>query len=285
MAETLKRTFMHVPGVGPHTERRLWTEGTLFWEDHFAGREYRSLPPSLCRRLDEHLQESFDALAMGDARHFESLLPAGEVWRIYPEFCESVAFLDIETTGLHATADEITVIGLFDGEETKVFVKGVNLADFAEEIGKYTLVVTFNGRRFDVPFIRRVFGNLPPWQAHLDLRYPLNKLGYSGGLKAIEARLGLEREGFLSGVDGFLAILLWREYEAGNRRALDTLVRYNLEDVVNLQHLAAVTYNQALARLPIPVEPILVPPKWNVDVPFDPDLIQWLIRRVRRFPA
>lgn len=272
----LKRTFMHVPGIGYVTEQRLWTQGILSWQDYFASRGYRSLPPSLCQRLDEHLEESVNALAMGHARHFESLLPAGEVWRIYPEFSESVAFLDIETTGLYAGADHITLIGLFDGERTKVFIKGANLADFAEEIRKYALIVTFNGKRFDLPFIRRVFGDLPSHQAHIDLRYPLKKLGYTGGLKAIEAQLGLEREGALKGVDGFLAVLLWKEYEAGNERALDTLIRYNLEDVVNLQHLADVAYNQALARLPIVVEPIPVHAKWNVDVPFDPDLIQRL---------
>jgi hypothetical protein len=79
-------------------------------------------------------------------------------------------------------------------------------------------------------------------------------------------------------MDGFMAVLLWKEYERGNQEALDTLIRYNLEDVVNLQHLAAVAYNQAVARLPIAVEPIPVCPKWNVDVPFDPDLIQRLRR-------
>ena len=282
VTDTLKQTFIHVPGVGPLTEQRLWREGILSWEDYFAGKSYRLLPPSLCQRLDEHLEESVDALALGHARHFETLLPAGEVWRIYPEFSKSVAFLDIETTGLFAGANDITVIGLFDGEKTKVFIRGVNLADFAEEIGKYALIVTFNGKQFDLPFIRRVFGELPPHQAHIDLRYPLRKLGYTGGLKAIEAQLGLEREGVLKGVNGFLAVLLWKEYEAGNERALDTLIRYNLEDVVNLQHLADFAYNQALARLPIAADPIPVHLKWNVQVPFDPDLIQRLMGWVER---
>ena len=278
----LKRTFSHVPGIGPATERRLWTDGILCWEDYFASVGYRSLPPTLCWRLDEHLEESINALAVGNARHFESLLPAGEMWRIYPEFNRSVAFLDIETTGLYPDADEITVIGLFDGEKAKVFIKGVNLADFAEEIERYSLIVTFNGRRFDVPFIRRSFGDLPPHQAHIDLRYPLRKLGYAGGLKAIEAQFGLEREGALEGVSGVMAILLWREYKAGNKRALDTLIRYNMEDVVNLRYLIEVAYNQAVARLPIMVEPIPVHQKWNLDIPFDPDLIQKLRSEVER---
>jgi len=239
------------------------------------------VPLTIRDRLAEHLDESVKALAAGHAHHFEMLLPSGELWRLYPEFGEKVAFLDIETTGLYPGADVITLIGLFDGQDTKVFIRGINLEEFAEEIGKYSLIVTFNGKRFDIPFIRRTLGELPPYQAHIDLLYPLRRLGYRGGLKAIEAQLGLEREGALKEADGFLAVLLWREYQRGNRPALDTLVRYNLEDVVNLQYLADVAYNEAVARLPIKLEPLPVHGKFAVDIPFDPDLIHYLRRLTR----
>jgi len=208
-------------------------------------------------------------------------LPPGELWRLYPEFSEKIAFLDIETTGLYLGADVITLIGLFDGQDTKVFIRGINLEEFAQEIKKYSLIVTFNGKRFDIPFIRRTLGELPPYQAHIDLLYPLRKLGYRGGLKAIEAQLGLEREGALKEADGFLAVLLWHEYQQGNKPALDTLIRYNLEDVVNLQYLADVAYNEAVARLPIKVESLPVHGKFVVDTPFDPDLIHYLRQLTR----
>ena len=64
----------------------------------------------------------------------------------------------------------------------------------------------------------------------------------------------------------------------GNRQALDTLVRYNLEDVVNLQYLADIAYNEAVAKLPIKVEPLPVHSKFVGDIPFDPDLIHHLRR-------
>lgn len=70
-------------------------------------------------------------------------------------------------------------------------------------------------------------------------------------------------------VDGLLAVLVWREYERGSTTALDTLVRYNLEDVVNLQYLADVAYNEALAKLPIRVEPLAVRSKHAVGTPFE----------------
>ena len=274
----LKHTFMHVPGIGQATEQKLWSRGFASWEDYLNNREHCSLPPNLHYLLVEHLEKSVNALTMSHARHFEMRLPAGEMWRLYREFGQRVAFLDIETTGLYPGADVITVIGLFDGQRTKVFVRGINLPEFAQEIKQYSLIVTFNGKRFDLPFIRRTLGELPDYQAHLDLLYPLRKLGYRGGLKSIEAQLGLEREGALKEANGFMAILLWREYQRGNRAALDTLVRYNLEDVVNLQYLADLVYNEALAKLPISVESLPIHPKYEVDTPFDPDLIHYLRR-------
>ena len=277
----LRHTFLHVPGIGYATEHKLWTKGFLSWEDYFNNSAYCPVPLSIRDRLDEHLHESVKALAAGHARHFEMQLPPGELWRLYPEFTEKVAFLDIETTGLYLGTDAITLIGLFDGQKTKVFIKGINLEEFTQEIRKYSLIVTFNGKRFDIPFIRSTLGELPPYQAHIDLLYPLRRLGYRGGLKAIEAQMGLEREGALKEVHGFLAVLLWREYQQGNRAALDTLVRYNLEDVVNLQYLADVAYNEAVARLPIKVEPLPVHEKFAVDTPFDPDLIHHLRQLTR----
>jgi len=208
-------------------------------------------------------------------------LPPSQVWRLYPDFRDRVAFLDIETTGLFPGADAITLIGLFDGLKTKVFIRGINLDEFAREIEKYSLIVTFNGKRFDIPFIRRTFGELPGYQAHIDLLYPLRRLGYRGGLKSIEVQLGLEREGALKEVDGFIAVLLWREYERGNKAALDTLVRYNLEDVVNLRYLADVVYNEAIAKLPIRVAALPAPSKYRLNTPFDPDLI----RRLRQLTS
>lgn len=276
----LRHTFLHLPGIGHVTEQKLWAQGFLSWEDYLAKTGQCSLPLAVRSKVGQHLEESARALAAGHARYFEIRLPPGETWRLYSEFSQKVAFLDIETTGLYPSAEAITLIGLFDGRATKVFIRGVNLHEFAHEIRRYSLIVTFNGKRFDIPFIRRTFGELPDYQAHIDLLYPLRKLGYRGGLKSIEVQLGLEREGALKEVDGFLAVLLWREYERGSRAALDTLVRYNLEDVVNLQYLADIAYNEALARLPISLSALPVHPKYRVDTPFDPDLIHHLRRLI-----
>jgi hypothetical protein len=205
---------------------------------------------------------------------------ASDAWRLYADFRDQAAFVDIETTGLLSGSDAITVIGLFDGKTTKAFIQGINLEDFAEEVQKYSLLVTFNGKRFDLPFICNVFGDLPGFQGHLDLLYPLRRLNYRGGLKSIEKQVGLEREGSLQQMDGYLAVLLWKEYQHGNKAALDTLVRYNLEDVVNLQYLADMVYNQSSAHFPIDICPLPAPAKYYLDMPFDSELVDYLTDKV-----
>jgi uncharacterized protein len=278
----IRHTFLHVPGIGPATEHRLWATGFATWEDYFQQCHQCTLAPAKRDMITNCLEESVLALNKEDYHYFEALLPSGEMWRLYGELRGKTAFVDIETNGLYAGPNAITLIGLFDGLETKVFIQGINLKEFNNEIKKYQLIVTFNGKRFDVPFIRCVLGDLPAGQAHLDLMYPLRRLGYRGGLKSIEAQLGIGREGILRQVDGFMAVLLWCEYKKGNKAALDTLVRYNLEDVVNLQYLADKVYNTSIARLPILVDSLPDPEKYCLDdMPFDEDLVDYLLRQVQ----
>ena len=55
-------------------------------------------------------------------------------------------------------------------------------------------------------------------------------------LKVVERILGIDRK--LQGVDGYIAVQLWWEYVNNNdKRALQTLLDYNKEDVVNLKVL------------------------------------------------
>lgn len=43
---------------------------------------------------------------------------------------------------------------------------------------------------------------------------------------------------------GFFAVLLWQEFQqTGNIKALETLLVYNIEDVVNLETLMVLAYN------------------------------------------
>jgi hypothetical protein len=116
-------------------------------------------------------------------------------------------------------------------------------------VDAYRLLVTYNGKCFDVPFIRQSMGVVLR-QPHIDLRYVLRSLGYSGGLKGCERKLGIER-GDLADVDGFFAVILWEDYlKSGNPRSLETLLAYNIQDVVNLETLLVIAYNLKIGSTP-----------------------------------
>jgi hypothetical protein len=243
----LRKTFCHVPGVGLKAEQQLWAAGVVSWDAIAVAGE--ALSARRRERIARHLEESDRQLANKNPSFFAATLPAGEHWRLYPAFRESVAYLDIETTGLGGPGDHITTIALYDGRTIRYYVHGRNLADFARDIQEYKLLVTYNGKCFDLPFLRTAFG-LPLAQPHIDLRYLLASLGYKGGLKGCERRLGLDR-GDLAAVDGFFAVLLWREFQRhGNAAALETLLAYNIRDVVNLEPLLVQAYNLRVAQTP-----------------------------------
>jgi uncharacterized protein YprB with RNaseH-like and TPR domain len=253
----LRKTFCHVPGVGIKAEQQLWAAGAVSWDA--IAEAGKALGPRRRERLARHLEESHRQLADNNPAFFAATLPAGEHWRLYPEFRESVAYLDIETTGLGGPGDHITTIALYDGRTIRHYVHGRNLAEFARDIGSYKLLVTYNGKCFDLPFLRTAFG-IPLDQPHIDLRYVLASLGYKGGLKGCERRLDLDR-GDLADVDGFFAVLLWRDFQRnGNPEALETLLAYNIRDVVNLEPLLVKAYNFKAAQTPFGSAVALDPP-------------------------
>jgi hypothetical protein len=115
--------------------------------------------------------------------------------------------------------------------------------------------------------------------AHIDLQYALQRLGYVGGLKEIQEQFGFRRDGALSHLDGRCAIWLWEEHEKGNKKALDTLLRYNLEDAVVLQSLAEAVYNESCSKLPVQVEELRPRKLPKVDIPYDEELLRKMGKR------
>jgi len=243
----LKNTFCHFPGIGLSTERRLWDFGVQCWEDLFSA-DIANLSRKRRDSLADHVKESLEHFEKSNSKYFAELLPSDQQWRLFPDFRDGVAYLDIETTGL-SDNDQITTIAVYDGESIFTYVQGQNLNRFKEDIKKYSVIVTYNGKCFDVPFLQRHF-KITINQAHIDLRFVLRSLGHRGGLKECERRLGIDR-GDLIGVDGFFAVLLWRDFKTNkNQKALETLLAYNIQDVVSLETLMTIAFNKKLKDTP-----------------------------------
>ncbi len=250
----LEHTFVHLPGVGGTTERRLWDQGIIRWADAlcadacpagFSGERWTLS----CRALEESMR----SLKRGDYRHFAQGLSSAEHWRAWRDFRHRVAYLDIETTGC-ARYDQVTVVGIYDGNRTTCFIAGDNLDRLPEALARYSMLVTYNGASFDLPFLRQRFPGLTIDQIHVDLMHVLRRLNLRGGLKAIERRVGLARDDDIAHLDGWDAVRLWREWQRGNRASLDLLVRYNTADIENLEHLAEMAYTGLRASLCLPCD-------------------------------
>lgn len=154
----------------------------------------------------------------------------------------SDAYLDIETTGLAPWYAGLTVIGLYlvNGSRKRMVqlvgeeITGDSLLESLEGADK---IYTYNGRRFDLPFIHGALGiDLESIFHHHDLMFDCWRCNLRGGFKAVEQQLGISRQ--LKGITGLDAVRLWWRYRNDDDQdALKTLLEYNREDVMNLEVL------------------------------------------------
>lgn len=229
-------------------ERALWERGCLTWADALNG--INDLPFGAASRdiVRMVLNKSQEALETKEHQFFTKALGSGQAWRAWPSFRSECVYLDIETDGGQA-GNSITTIGIYNGSEFECFIKGQNLENFRDRISEFGMIVTFFGLGFDIPMILKRYPKIVLDHIHLDLCPTLREVGLKGGLKKIEKELGIARGADTDGLNGRDAIYLWRRYErGGDERALETLIAYNREDVVNLEALAQIAYDRMLAQ-------------------------------------
>ena len=152
------------------------------------------------------------------------------------------AYLDIETTGFSRYYCDLTVIGiaLENGRKCRVIQlleDSLTEKRLLKALKSVDEIYSYNGSRFDLPFIEAKLGiELKECFKHTDLMYDCWRHNLKGGLKVVEQLLGINRK--LTGVDGYMAVKLWYDYvDNNNTQALQTLLAYNQEDVVNLRVL------------------------------------------------
>jgi len=228
-----ENSFIPAPGVGETTERRLWEHGVTHWDDFDASAP--GVGEKTAASVHSFIEDARAALDDRDTGFFAEALPNNALWRLYENVADDVAFFDIETTGLDKRGSDVTTVSVHHAGDTTTLVRGddltsENLADLLDA----ALVVSFNGKRFDQPFLEHNY-DVAVDAPHLDLLYLCRRLDLTGGLKQVEQDLGVDRGGI--DVDGREAVRLWHRYEGGDEAALDRLVEYNRYDARNLETL------------------------------------------------
>ena len=241
----IQKSFLFLDGIKERTEHNIWNQGINNWDSFLGADRVKGIGKLRKGYYDRQLKRANSELYGLNSEYFLRF-PQSEMWRLYGFFKDECVFLDIETTGVEKS-DDITVIGLYDGLETKTMIEGINM-DFYKlkrELMKYKLIVTFNGSTFDVPFIKKRYPKLLPNIPNFDLRVACNRVGLNGGLKEIERKMGIKRNKVIEKMYGGDVLLLWKMFRAsGDEHYLRLLVEYNEDDVFNLKKIADYVYDK-----------------------------------------
>ncbi len=241
----IQQSFIFLDRIDNKTEQSIWQQGIHDWDSFLATGTVKGISKGRKKYYDRQLMKAKSELYNFNSEYFLKL-PQSEMWRLYGFFKDECVFLDIETSGMDKF-DDITVIGLYDGLDTKTMIKGINLNFCAlkKELMKYKLIVTFNGATFDVPFIKKRYPDLLPNMPNFDLRVACQRAGLNGGLKEVEKKLGIKRNKIIEKLYGGDALLLWKMFRVtGDDYYLKLLVEYNEEDVFNLKKIADYVYGK-----------------------------------------
>ena len=279
----IRSSFSFIPGVGHKTESMLWAAGVFTWDDLSERKDRLQVGRDKRVRIEEYLEKASRALDQRNATFFAEHLSSKDYWRLYKDFADKTLYLDVETTGLSLHYDRITLIGTFNGEGVQYFIRDNNLDEFSEYLANYEVVVTFNGKLFDIPFIQKQYVGIRVPPVHIDLRYLLRSIGVIGSLKRIECSLGLSRPSELQSINGREAVVLWTKFLKGDDHALEKLLVYNSYDTFNLQTLLdycyrlkadeirarmeAATYQLELGQRPVAVQEHVVAREPNRNCP------------------
>lgn len=193
---------------------------------------------------------------------------------------EKVGIVDIETTGLSAERCAVVLVGLMI-PQGDTFVAKQYLAEdlqeesailkaFLDDVANLETLVTYNGERFDIPFIKRrmeILGLDPAGFHHiydLDIYPILRKFSdvpkFVANLKqkTVEAFAGLwiNRD---DEIDGGQSVKLYFHYVAtGDKEAEEKILLHNKDDIMQLGRLLPILrktkFHEAMSYMGFPLE-------------------------------
>jgi uncharacterized protein YprB with RNaseH-like and TPR domain len=238
--------------VSPRDEARLWKQGIVSWYKAIRATQNPGILNSTWQTIRRESKEWIVAYEEQNWDFIWEKLPQPLHWRVFPEIKDRTAFLDVEATGT-GPEDVITTIAIYFGQKFYTFIRGENLHEFPQFIEKFEGIATFGGTGFDFPIIEREFG-IELIQFHFDLNDLAHDVGLQGGLKKVESKLGIQRP-FEDKIKGIHAITLWDRFQqTGDRKYLQTLLAYNIEDAFSLEPILYHVYNRKRAHEGIPVK-------------------------------
>lgn len=227
-------------GIGPVTEAALKAQGVRSLTDLTGhprwGEEARRVLALIAARRATELRRR----GASDAELLGLFQP------------EEVACLDIETTGLWGN-QPLFLVGLLKAEGGGLVLEQLLARHYREEkalltyladvLGGVRTVVTFNGKRFDLPYIeqRFIYHGLPqPAEPfHVDLYFHARRLPQDLPNRRLvtleEHLLGAEREG---DVPGYLVPTIYHRFvRTGEAELLFPVLQHNAQDVLSLARL------------------------------------------------
>jgi len=273
----LQKSFIHLPGVGASTEKRLWDRGVSTWTGLLEQAPSHFTSPRL-EVIVERLAKSIEAWEQRNPLFFYETLPRTELWRLVPEFIDDVAYLDIETNGLRMPpeSESTTITFYFRGQlyqEHEHRAKALLVQKIDDEARVFC---SFFGEVFDIPFLRKEFG-VPLRKAHWDLCFWLKRLGFNGGLKKVEKQFPDIPSRAAMDIDGFDAVRLWNLHKKGTSGALETLLTYNAEDTIVLEGLLVRAFNLEVAKhSDCGLDPLPIPEMAKLSTRIDPSVYEQL---------
>ncbi|MBP1928651.1 uncharacterized protein YprB with RNaseH-like and TPR domain [Methanolinea mesophila] len=263
------RIPLQVPAYGEtRVKERLLSELTLIWgignktEGELKKRGYRRIPDLVHhRKYQRRAAECLSVISDADPEtltrwvsrksspaHPLSMLASG----LFPP--ERLVFLDLETLGFFSRPIILFGIGRFSGQELVVsqyLLRGIeeelpSLLRASELLGPGTVAVTYNGKSFDIPYLRErlaFYGEFPPLSGvHFDLLHHSRRRWKDRfpdcRLSTLEKRLfGVRRE---EDVPSAMVPEFYETYlRTGNPGPLVPIVTHNCQDVVSLARLFA----------------------------------------------
>lgn len=246
----LTSTFIHLKGIGPSTERRLWLDGIRDWPAFLNQPLVSGISMERKALYDRDIAAATSALEERNSRYFTRRLQAREHWRLFETFKHRILYMDIETTGTSPYDGYVTMVGLYRNGRMSTLVYGESLSSgrLQDELDQADLLVTFFGSVFDVPYLKTKFPEVRLDLPHFDLCFAARRLRLTGGLKYIEQEFDIVRPPDIALLDGWEAVRLWHRWRAGSSAALDLLIRYNEADTRNLETLSELLYPQLVAH-------------------------------------